>query len=296
MTPHHPPRTAVVVVSHQTRDEALACLSTLPAAGADEVVVVDCGSTDGTADAVRAAAPTVEVLAVDNLGFARAANLGVRATTAPVVVVANADVRFAPDSVRHLADRLADAPDTAAAGPQVRFPDGRLQASARRLPDLRTAFAHAALARVWPANPWTRRYRAADLDPDAAREVDWLSGCALALRRDAFESVGGFDPGYFLYVEDVDLAVRLRADGWRLRYEPGARVVHAVGASTAARRRVWSLRTHARSLDRFYGQHLATSPGRRVLRPVVRLGLAAWVVTTLAAERLPGRGASTTGE
>lgn len=291
-----PPRTAVVVVSHQTRAHALRCLDTLAAAGVDEVAVVDTGSTDGTADAVRATHPEVRLLAVDNVGFGAGANLGVAATRAPIVVVCNADVRFAPDSVTELARRLDAAPGVAAAGPAVRFPDGRLQASARRLPDPATAIGHAVFARLWPANPWTSRYRASDADPASPRDVDWLSGCCLAVRRDAFESVGGFDPGYFLYVEDVDLGVRLRAAGWRLRYEPSARVVHEVGASTGTRRRAWSLTTHARSLDRFYGLHLATTPGRRLARPLLRLGLAAWVAVTLVLERVAGRGRSTTGE
>ena len=291
-----PLRTAVVVVSHQTRDHAMTCLAGLAAAGADDVVLVDTGSTDGTADAVRAAYPNVRVLAVDNLGFGRGANLGVAATDAPVVVVANADVRFAPGSVSDLADRLRRAPDVAAVGPLVRYPDGRAQASARRLPDPRTAVGHAVLSRIWPANPWTRRYRAADQDPGSPRDVDWLSGCALALRREAFDAVGGFDPGYFLYVEDVDLGVRLGRAGWRLRYEPSARVVHAVGASTGTRRRRWSLTTHARSLDRYYGKHLATTPLRRLARPLVRVALAAWVAVTLVVERLTGRRRSTTGE
>ncbi|MEX2504650.1 MAG: glycosyltransferase family 2 protein [Egicoccus sp.] len=299
------PHTAVVVVSHQTRAQALTCLDSLASAGADEVVVVDTGSTDGTAEAVRAAHPGVRVLAVDNLGFGAGANLGAAVTRAPVVVVCNADVRFDAGSVADLAARLDERADVAAAGPAVRYPDGRPQASARRLPGLATAIGHAVLSRPWPGNPWTVRYRATDADPERPRDVDWLSGCCLALRREAFETVGGFDPGYFLYVEDVDLGVRLRAAGWRLRYEPSARVVHEVGASTgpvgpggrvSTRRRAWSLAIHARSLDRFYGLHLATTPLRRLARPLLRVGLAAWVGATLVLERITGRGHTTTGE
>jgi N-acetylglucosaminyl-diphospho-decaprenol L-rhamnosyltransferase len=289
------PRAAVVVVSHDTRDEALGCLATLPAAGADEVVLVDAGSNDGTADAVRDAHPDVEVVHLANVGFGRAANAGVRASTAEVVVVCNADVRFAPGSVALLASRLGADPAVAAAGPAVRYPDGRHQASARQVPDLRTAIGHGLLSRVWRANPWTTRYRRADVDPERARDADWLSGCALALRRTAFEEIGGFDPAYFLYVEDVDLGVRLRRAGWRLRYEPDARVVHRVGASTG-RRRAWALRTHARSLDRYYARHVGTGPVGRLARPLVRIALAGWVVVTLVWERLVGRGRSTTGE
>jgi N-acetylglucosaminyl-diphospho-decaprenol L-rhamnosyltransferase len=289
------PSTAVVVVSHETRDEALGCLATLAAAGADEVVVVDTGSRDGTAAAVRAAHPGALVVELANVGFGRGANAGVRRTAAEVIVVCNADVRFAPASVEVLAQRLVDDPAVAAVGPAVRYPDGRPQASARDVPDLPTAVGHALLSRVWRANPWTRRYRRTDADPEVARDADWLSGCAVAVRREAFEEVGGFDPAYFLYVEDVDLGVRLRRAGWRLRYEPAAQVVHRVGASTG-RRRAWALATHARSLDRYYARHVGSGLPGRLARPLVRLALAAWVALTLVWERLAGRGRSTTGE
>jgi len=289
------PTICAVVVSHETRDEALGCLATLPAAGAEEIVLVDSGSTDGTAEAVRELHPEVRVLELDNVGYARAANAGVGVTRAPFVAVSNADVRFEPGSLKALVGALEADAVLAAAGPAVRYPDGRHQASARRLPDPLTAVAHAALSRVAPGNRWTRRYRASDADPATPREADWLSGCALVLRRSAFDQVGGFDAGYRLYVEDVDLGVRLRAAGWRLRYEPSARVVHRVGVSTG-RRRVWALVTHARSLDRFHRMHLAHGLTGRLSRPLVRIGLAVWVVATLAWARLLGRGRSTTGE
>ncbi len=287
---------AVVLVSHDTREEVLGALASLAADAAAwqglEVVVVDTGSRDGTVAAVRGARPEVRVLPLVNTGFARAANAGVRATHAPVVVVANADVRFEPGAVAALAGALEEHGDLGAVGPEVRYPDGTLQASARRRPDTTTAVLHALLGRIRADNPWTRRYHARDLDPGRAREVDWLSGCALALRRSAVEQVGGFDPGYFLYVEDVDLAERLRAAGWRLRYEPRARVRHRVGASTS-RARWRALRHHARSLDRYLAARLR-GPGR-LLRPLLPLAVLAWAVATGLAERLRG-GRSTTGE
>lgn len=286
-------RVAAVVVSHETRDEVLGCLATLRAAGADEVVVVDCGSTDGTVAAVRAGHPGVRVLPLANIGFGRGANAGVTRTSAPVVVVCNADVRFPAGAVAALADRLLADPALAAVGPKVRYPDGSPQASARRLPDLRTAALHAVLVRLWPRNRWTRAYRHLDAEP-GPRDADWLSGCVLALRRAAFEQAGGFDPGYFLYVEDVDLGVRLREAGWRLRYEPAIEVVHRVGASTS-RRRLRSLFHHARSLDRFAGKRWRGRP-MLLLRPVLRVALAAWIVVTYLQERLWRDSRSTTGE
>ena len=294
----HPPgaRVGVVLVTHDTREEVCGALDSLGAEGAGrgdlEVVVVDTGSSDGTAAAVHRGWPAARVLRLVNTGFARAANAGLRATGAPVVVVANADVRFGAGALAALERALEEDPGLGAVGPEVRYPDGSLQASARRRPDTRTAVLHALLGRLRPDNPWTRRYHARDLDPGLPRDVDWLSGCAIALRREAVEAVGGFDPGYFLYVEDVDLAERLRAAGWRLGYRPGARVRHRVGASTS-RVRWTALRHHARSLDRYLAARLR-GPWR-VLRPLLPVAVLGWAVATGLAERV-GRGRSTTGE
>jgi N-acetylglucosaminyl-diphospho-decaprenol L-rhamnosyltransferase len=290
------PRVAVVIVNHETRDELLACLETLPAAGADEIVVVDTGSTDESVAAVRATHPDVTVLALDNVGYGQGANAGVAQTTAPYVAVANADTRLAPRSLDVLAAALDRARDVGAAGPQVRYPDGRRQASARTFPTLAQAAGHALLGLWWPRNRWTRAYRQTDVDPDLARDVDWLSGCALMLRRAAFDEVGGFDPGYWMYVEDVDLGYRLRQAGWRVRFEPDARVVHTVGASAGGKRAQMVI-AHAKSLDRFYGRAYARGAGR-LLHPLVRVGLAAWVILVLAWNRLVAArtGRSSTGE
>lgn len=287
---------AVVIVTHNTRDDVLACLDSLPEAGAGEIVVVDSGSTDGSVAAVQEAHPEVEVVALDNVGYGRGANAGVARTTAPIVVVANADTRFAPGSLRELAGAFDEDPRIGAVGPLVRYPDGRHQASARRFPTLGQAAGHALLGLWWPGNPWTRSYRMLDEDPLAPRDVDWLSGCAMALRREAFVEVGGFDPGYFMFVEDVDLGYRLRQAGWRVRFHPHAQVVHAVGASTSGARAAMVV-AHAKSLDRFYGRAYARGAGR-LLRPFVRLGLAIWVGLVLAWNRLVAArtGRSTTGE
>jgi len=290
------PALAVVFVTHETRGEVLAALDALaadPERPSDlEVVVVDAGSRDGTVAAVRGRADGARVLALANTGFGRGANAGIRATSARFVLVANADVRVQPGALARLAAALAAEDEVAAVGPQVRYPSGALQASARRDLDVSTVLGHAGLGRLWPENPWTRRYHARDLPSDVARDVSWLSGCALLLRREAFESVGGFDPGYFLYVEDVDLGERLRAAGWRLRYEPAAVVEHRVGASTS-RARLRALWHHAVSLDRYLAGRLRGAG--RLLRPLLPVALAAWVVVTALAERR-GTGRSTTGE
>jgi N-acetylglucosaminyl-diphospho-decaprenol L-rhamnosyltransferase len=296
--------TAVVVVSHDTRDEALACLAGL-AGHSGPKVLVDAGSRDDTVAAVRSAYPDVVVLALDNVGYGRSVNAAVQQLDADVdvVVAVNADVRLDAAAIATMTAALHADADLGAVGPRVRYPDGGHQASARRIPGLRDALVHGLVGWLVPSNPATRRYRALDLtrpeEPgtDGAApttsgvvQLDWLSGCALALRRSAFEAVGGFDPGYRLFVEDVDLCDRLARAGWRIGFVADASVVHGVGASTAGRP-LRSRIEHARGLDRYVAQR---SYGVvRLARPLLWGGLAGWTLATTASTLLRPRRSST---
>lgn len=284
-------RAGVVIVNHNTREDLLGCLDSLAHAGADHVVVVDSGSSDGSLDAVAAAHPSVLRLGLPNVGFGRAANAGV-ARLAEVadgpceaIVVANADTRFSHGSARALADYLAAHPDVGAAGPKVVFPDGRIQLSARSFPDIPTALGHAVFGLIRPGNRWTRRYRLTDWDHASERDVDWLSGCCVAIRHEAFAQVEGFDPAYFMFVEDVDLCWRLGRAGWRVVFAPVTEVEHAVGASVG-RRRTRMVAEHARSLDRFFTRRYRSGPVTKVL---IRLGLLGWALSVIAWSEVRGR-------
>jgi N-acetylglucosaminyl-diphospho-decaprenol L-rhamnosyltransferase len=297
-------RPGVVIVAHDGRDDVLALLGDLDPGL--PVVVADAGSRDGTAAAVRAAAAgrDLRLLELVNTGYGRAANAGVRAlpATVDVALVLNADVRLDGDVPHRLAARLAADPALGAVGPRVRYPSGAAQASARRIPTLGTAVLHGLLGWWWPGNPATRGYRA---DPAAHRTrdgqggagaavpVDWVSGCAVAVRRTAFAAVGGFDPGYRLFVEDVDLCDRLAAAGWRVALVPDVAVTHRVGGATAARPLRARL-AHARGLERFVAQRLpaAARPAAVLLRPALLL----WAVAAAAATVVRRGRRSSTGE
>jgi N-acetylglucosaminyl-diphospho-decaprenol L-rhamnosyltransferase len=215
------------------------------------VVVVDNGSADGSADAVRERFPDVLVVqSPGNVGYARAANLGIAAARAPFVAVLNADLTVDAGTALALVERLERDPGLGAIGPRVSNLDGSDYPSARRVPSVPVALGHGVLGLVWPSNPFTARYRQLDADPAVARDVDWVSGSAVWLRREALDAVGGWDERYFMYMEDMDLCWRLRADGWRVAYEPAGRVVHVQGAVTS-RRPYRMMLEHHRSAWRF---------------------------------------------
>jgi GT2 family glycosyltransferase len=119
-------------------------------------------------------------------------------------------------------------------GPRILNSDGTRQFSARSFPNWTVAFAHrhSILARVAPSNPFTSQYLRMNLN-GVVTEVDWASGCCLLVRKNAFEALGGFDDGYFLFFEDVDLAHRANQMGWRCLYYPTVSFTHAIGSSRA---------------------------------------------------------------
>ena len=285
------PSWAAVVVNYNAGQALVACVESLladtSAGGPPEIVVVDNASDDGSADALASSHPEVTLVrAPRNLGFSRANNLGVAATYAPVVAAVNPDVEVDPGTAGALLERLAAAPDLAAVGPRVRNPDGSQYPSARVVPSGIDAIGHAVLGPIWPANPFTRRYRRLDADWSSPRDVGWLSGSALWFRRAAFDEIGGWDEGFFMYLEDVDLCARLTEAGWRVAYEPGGSVLHLQGLSTA-RHPYRMIIEHHRSAARFAGKHWHGC--RRLLLGPAFAFLAVRAVTQLGAHVVGGR-------
>ena len=285
------PDWAAVVINYEAGAALWDCVRSLladtSAGRPPEVVVVDNGSSDGSAAAVARSLPAVKVLHPGaNLGYARAANLGIAATHAPVVAVCNPDLEVEDGAAGALVPRLAAEADLGAVGPLIRNTDGTIYPSARSDPRVRDAVGHGLLGFVWRTNPFTRRYRQLDADPSRPRDVDWVSGAAVWLRRDALDTVGGWDERYFMYVEDVDLCWQLRRRGWRVGYEPGAVVTHVQGATTA-KHPYRMITEHHRSLYRFASKRWRGA--RRLALPLAAAFLAVRAALAMADHALRRR-------
>jgi N-acetylglucosaminyl-diphospho-decaprenol L-rhamnosyltransferase len=279
------PPLSVVVVNFNAGAHLERCLRSVIDAAGDEsvdVVVVDNASVDGSADAVEAAFPGVRVIRNDlNLGFATAANQGIQATGAPYVFLLNPDAEVAAGTLAGLVKVADERPRTGAIGVLVRDPDGAVYPSARRSPSMVTGVGHAFVGLFHPDNRFTRAYTMADWDRTSERKVDWVSGSAVLLRRAALDQVRGFDEGYFMYVEDLDLSTRLRRAGWEVRFSPELEVVHVGGVSTGRSRRMFL--EHGRSAYRYFEKFRSPGP-LALLRPVARVAF--WLRARLAARRL----------
>ncbi|MGY1746360.1 glycosyltransferase family 2 protein [Blastococcus sp. SYSU D00695] len=260
--------------------DSLALATTRPV----EVVLADNGSTDGAPEAAAARHGNVRLLRTGgNVGYGAAVNAGMAGLTDGWALVANPDVRFEPGSVDELLAVAARWPRAATVGPAIRTPEGELYPSARDLPRLSTGIGHATLGWVWPANPWTARYRREREEP-RERPAGWLSGSCLLVDVAAFHSIGGFDPGYFMYFEDVDLAERLGRRGWLHVYAPSAVVVHEGGHATG-REPHRMARVHHTSALR-YLSHQHPGPRNAPLRAAFRAGLGARMLVSYVSDRV----------
>lgn len=245
------PRVLVLVLTWNGRADTEACVESL--LGLDyprfDVLVVDNASTDDTAPALgRRFGDRIEVLRNDrNLLFAGGMNVGLERALArgyDFVLILNNDVVVDPGMLRQLVRRAAADARLAAVGPKIYFFDRR---------DV-LWFAGGELS-LWRG--WSRHRGLRQVDRgqhDARRDVDYLTGCALLVRREALADVGLLDTGFAMYAEDADWCFRARARGWRLEYVPEARLWHRVSASAGARS-AFKMRRRARSQMRFLRRH-----------------------------------------
>jgi N-acetylglucosaminyl-diphospho-decaprenol L-rhamnosyltransferase len=237
---------AAVVVVHEPVPEVARCLEVLVPQVEELVVVENLGGT--VVQGVRV---------IENerpVGFAANANRGIAETTAPYVVVCNPDTEAGPDSVAVLRGFAELHPRAGIVGPELRHPDGSLNPSRRRFPTVGgTIVRRTPLRRVLGGTQ--RAHYGLDERPDEPVQADWLLGAFLLLRREMLEELGGFDEGFRLYGEDIDLAYRAAKAGWERWYVPQANVVHAHQAVTDRRlltRRTW---WHWRGIARFVRKH-----------------------------------------
>jgi len=229
-------KVSIIIVSFNAREDLVRCLEALhssPPAVSHEIVVVDNQSTDDSAHAARQWADVRVIEAGTNLGFARANNLGIRATTGAMVLLLNSDTVVPPGAIDALVTLLDDQPEVAVVGPRLVDSSGRAELSFGRMigpfNELRQKILVRGHAKGWSivtsvVNRLTRR----------AHTPDWVSGACLLVRRDDAEAVGLFDERYFMYTEDVDFCAAIRARQRAILFVPQIEVVHLRGRSAAA--------------------------------------------------------------
>jgi hypothetical protein len=259
---------SIVILTWNSRALLEACLAALPAATAPlatEVIVVDNGSLDGTAEMLARRPEVVTITNPTNRGVAPARNQGLRAAEGEFVALLDVDTVPAPGSFATLIARLRAGPEVGLVGPKLVDPDGRLQYSCRRFPTIIDK-----VCRRLPARLGRALIEDVELrwwDHAGVRQVDYVIGACQVIRRTALDQVGLLDERIFYGPEDVDLCLRMHRAGWQVEYVPGAVVMHLERRLT---RKLFSVLTarHVYGLGYFFWKHgyLLTRPTIATLR------------------------------
>jgi GT2 family glycosyltransferase len=250
------PDVLVAIVSFNTKARLATCLeSVLASVGvATDVRVFDNRSHDGSPDLVASAFPTVGLVrSARNVGFAAANNQLIAASASPYVLLLNPDTEFPSDAIRRMVAFMDAEPSAAICGPQLLNTDGSRQSCGKAFPTLSSEIRRSRSA-AWLARRlgWSSADEAPD--GDGPREVDWVSGACLLIRRSAIDRIGPMDEQFFIYAEELDWCFRARRLDLKVYALPGISVTHHEGQST---RQVAddALKLFVETRLRFYRKH-----------------------------------------
>jgi hypothetical protein len=284
---------AVVICTHRSRRDVAEALRSCLACGLSEsqITVVDNASGDGTAELVQEQFPSVGLLRLKrNLGFAAANNLAAGELTGKALLLLNPDAVLVGDALQVMLRALVEDARRGAISPRIDRPDGSLDPACRRtFPTPLIAFWRlAGLSRLRPRSTRFGAYNLSHLAADQPTEIDSGSGACLLIRLSVWKQLGGFDTGFFMYGEDLDLSWRMHELGFTVWYEPSARVVHRKGQSSRQDAPPMLIAFH-RSMWRFYRIHYLRGPNA-LWSPLVGLGILlrlGWLLLINAVRRTP---------
>jgi GT2 family glycosyltransferase len=259
----------VVIVHYETLDDLNKCLDALaasaPAASA-EIIVVDNASREFVASAVSTRFPGVVALENDiNVGFARAANRGLRIARGRYLLLLNPDAVVAPDTLAQMVRYMDERPDVGCATARLVLSDGRLDLACRRSfpTPLRAFYRLTLISRLFPRSRRFAQYNLTYLDEHQEAEIDAPSGAFMMVRSAVRDEIGLLDERYFMYGEDLDWAFRIKHAGWRVMYAPITTVEHVKRASSS-KSRVRTIRAFYEAMRIFYREHYEGSYPRPV--------------------------------
>jgi len=255
-----PDDVSVVVVTWNSLPTLERCLGSV---AGYETIVVDNGSSDGTAGFVSERFPEVRLIEQENRGMGAGNNAGMRASASRYTFLLNADAWVLGDGLAALVAAADAHPRAAVVGPRLLNTDGTLQRSVRGDPTpWRLATEYLFLRKLAPRSRFLNAFYGAGFTYDREAEVESLYGPALLVRRAAADEVGLFDEEFFMFSEETDWLYRFRAAGWKVLFTPRAEVVHVGGASHGGGLYVENLR----GILRFLGKHRGRREAQRARR------------------------------
>jgi N-acetylglucosaminyl-diphospho-decaprenol L-rhamnosyltransferase len=252
----------VAIVSYRCEELLRDCLRSLrehPPEREMRVHVVDNASGDGTAEMVEREFPEVALTrAPGNVGFSKANNLAIQASDAPYVLILNPDTRVTEGALERVCRVLDERQKVGIVGAKLVLNDGSFDHAAKRaFPTPLGALAHFTGIGRSRESGALAQYRAPERDVDEAGSVEAVNGAFMLVRREPLEKLGGFDEGYWMYMEDLDLCYRFDAEGWITWYEPSAVVIHVKAGTSGPIRNPKLNRAFHYGMYRFYRKFYA---------------------------------------
>jgi GT2 family glycosyltransferase len=271
----------IAVVNWNDRAALRACLHALnrfPCACDAEILVIDNGSEDGSADMVGEEFPRIRLISNDgNLGFAGACNQAVDASKSEFILFLNSDIEVLPGALDRMVEDMAEDPGTGLIGGHLVDKKGATQKgfTVRRFPTpLALVFELLLIDKLFPNNGVTVKYRMLDRDYEKSGEVDQPAGACLMVRRTVFEKIGQMDTAFYpAWFEDVDFCLRARQSGCRIRFNHRARFIHRGGASLSVLSWQRFLPIYYRNLEHYCRKHFSPA-AFRLIKTCVMIGMA----------------------
>lgn len=241
-----------------------------------EIIVIDNASEDDSVKMMEEKFPQVKIIKnTTRFGFAKNHNQVLKNISARYVVILNEDTILLNDALDKMVAFLEENPKVGIVGPKVLNKDKSLQLSARAFPslDIRILIAgmfhNTFLTKIFPHNPFTQQYLLLDWDHNNIREIDWVSGCCLMVRKDVLDKIGLLDEQFVMFVEDVDFCFRAKREGYKTFYLPSAEIIH-LGGAAISRTPIKMIIEHHKSMYKFYKKNYLKG-GR--LRYLILFGL-----------------------
>jgi N-acetylglucosaminyl-diphospho-decaprenol L-rhamnosyltransferase len=230
------PHVSIIIVSHDHRNYLYGCISSVlkQKKVAFEIIVINNASQDDTAGYMLRNFPKIQMVTnTKREGLSKNINTGIRISTGKYVLVLNPDASMQKGSLNFLVRRMNSDKRIGICGPQLLNPDGSVQYSFRKFPTWKTAvLRRTPLRYIFLKSHTVVNHLNVYTNHQLPQEVDWMLGACLLIRRDMLNSIGLFDEGYGLYVEDIDICLRAHLAGWKVWHEPKAKVLHEHAAKS----------------------------------------------------------------
>lgn len=256
---------SIIIVSWNVADLLAACLESLftpeNTSLSYEVIVVDSASTDHTVAMLRERYPQVTLLPqAENLGFVRCNNIGLEHAKGRYFLLLNPDTEVIGDALPRLVAYMDQNPEVGITGPHTLNTDGSTQSTRRHFPSIAVGFLESTWLQALAPKSLLDHYYITDQPDNATFPVDWVQGSALMARQEVYAQIGGLDPGYVMYSEELDWCKRAKEAGWEVHYVGHAQIIHHGGKSSeqvTARRHIHFQQSKLRYFRKYHGWSIA---------------------------------------